>query len=472
MKRKILTITFSLLLMLTFATPAFAQGPSGAKVVFGENFTLEAEKTIDDDLVVFGGNVTLKPGSTVNGDLAVFGGNVTVDGTVDGDIGLIGGNANINGTVDGDIGLLGGNANVGETAVIGGGIGLFGGNADVADGAVIKGEIHNETEFNFDYGDERPMPGMPPVPPPFGHSNFFDSSDGGGFFGWIGRMVSDVIKIVFSLIILGLIAWLVSAFMPQHMMTVRETVLQSLPVSFGIGLITSLVALVGVLIAIPLILTICLAIVPILAYMLLGIAALFGWIVMGQIIGEKLLVASGRSQPDFIFSSVVGVVILTVLTKMPVIGEIPCLGWLLGLMGAIAGLVITITGLGAVLLTRFGTRPYPAPAYGFSGGAPSSPSGSVGAPGLTGARVRWTEPAPEVLEEESTSSEAELNAKIKAALAEADQPAQTDDEPAEEPGEDKLPPDEETPAEEEPEKPKPRRKKSGDEPEEEPETEA
>ncbi len=424
MKRTILTLILSLILLSIFATPVLAQEPGGAQVVFGDNLTVEGEQTLDQDVVVFGGNVEVDASSKITGDLVVFGGRADIDGTIEGDIGMIGGNINL-----------------GETAVVKGDIGLIGGRADVAEGAVVKGQVRRLNHFNFDYDsdwdNEKVIPDMPPIPTPPsvpdfpGSPDFPDSFEWPNPFHWISRVVGDIVRTMAFVVVLGLLSWLAAAFMPEQMLNVRQTVATSAPMSFGVGLITLVVVVaVGFL----LLLTICLAFIPILAYILLGIAALFGWIVIGQIIGERLLVASGRSQPGFIFSSIFGVTVLTLLTKMPVIGEIPCIGFIFGLAGFLVGIILTMTGLGAVLLTRFGTRPYPAPTYpSYSGG--SYPSSSFG----TG--VHWTDPAPEVAEDEMPASEAELKAKIKAALAEADKGKGT--------------PDEETPADEEPDTDKP-----------------
>jgi hypothetical protein len=156
--------------------------------------------------------------------------------------------------------------------------------------------------------------------------------------------------------------------------------------------------------------------VPFVAVVILGIAGLFGWIVIGQIIGERLLVANGRAQPSLGMSSVVGVSVLTLLTNMPVVGEIPCIGFLLGLIGSIVGIGVALTGIGAVLLTRFGTRPYLPSEYSYAGGSSATRSPSGGRP------ARWTEPDLDLSEENAASSEEELNAKIKAALTDADAP--------------------------------------------------
>jgi len=282
---------------------------------------------------------------------------------------------------------------------------------------------------------------VPPVPP---QAPNFPTSRVPSFFGFIGRLVSDIVETTALLVVLGLITWLVAAFMPEQMIRVRDTLISAPPLSFGVGFVSSVITGISFL----LVLTICLAFVPLLAALLIGIAALFGWIVVGQIIGERLLVSSDRPMPGLIFSAIVGVVVLTIVTNMPIIGEIPFLGVLFNLIGSVVGIVVALTGVGAVLLTRFGTRPYASATASSFGGNPSSPS--------MGRRVRWTEPAPDVSEEDAPSSEEELNAKIKAALVEADKAAEAEA-AAEENGDDDV---------EKPKKAKPRRKKSDDEPDE------
>jgi cytoskeletal protein CcmA (bactofilin family) len=442
MKLKFFTLLLVPILMTVFAVPAFAQGPDGGELVFGDNLTIDNGETFDQDVVVFGGNVTVKNGSTVDGDMVAFGGNFTVDSTskVDGDVAVLGGNVTIDGTVNGNIAAIGGNVTVAEGAKVDGDIALLGGKSTI--NGVVRGDIKNLTHFGDGYGQDEqesfgfPEPPTPPQPPSFEYKE----SPFSGFFGLVGRLVADVIWTIALLITLGLITWLVSAFMPEQMYTVRRTVTESWPASFGLGLITMLVASV---VGVVLLITICFAFIPIIAWVLLAIASLFGWIVIGQIFGERLLVASGRSNPNFIMSSIVGVLILAVLTNMPVVGLIPCIGWILGFIGGVVGLLISLTGLGAVLLTRFGTKPYPGPGYAYAGSPTTPPPSSAGRPSGSGSPLRWTEPAPDVSEEETPSSEDDLNARIKAALAEADEEKPSpDDEPSDtppEPGNDEEP---------------------------------
>jgi hypothetical protein len=207
----------------------------------------------------------------------------------------------------------------------------------------------------------------------------------------------------------ALISWRVAAFLPEQMQTVGDTVAETPLLSFGMGALT---ALLGAILFIPLallVVTICLAIVPFAVYTMLGVALLFGWIVMGQLIGERLLVTLERPLPSFAISTIVGVAILTIVSNMPIIGVIPFIGWFFGFIRGLLGLVVALTGLGAVMLTRYGLRPYAAPA-GIPGG------------GFRSYRPYNPPPAPPATDfSRESQAEADLKAKIKAALAEARQ---------------------------------------------------
>jgi hypothetical protein len=402
MKQRFLTLTLMLFLFLALAPPALAQGPDGGdRIIFGNNFTLEAEETVAGDVVVFGGNVTTAKSSTIEGDLAVFGGNVNIDGTVEGDIAAIGGNVNLR-----------------ETAVVEGDIALLGGQANVDEGAVVEGSIFRPFDggFNarFSHDFDFPEPPGPPKPP----TPWVEPSS------WSYRFINffeHLAATVGLLLVLVVVGWLVSAFMPMQMKTVGDTVLNAGPVSFGTGLLTILVFIASLL----LIFTICLIPVPALFFLALMVAGLFGWVVIGQLIGERLLVATGQPYPNFVLSTLVGVVVLTIVARMPVLSWIPCIGFIFGLLGALVTLVVAPTGIGAVILTRFGTRPYTRRSFSGSGGRPPSSS----SPGGYEADLDYAAEDFSDLDINS-ASEAELKAKIKAALAEADQPEPTGEEPA------------------------------------------
>ena len=84
---------------------------------------------------------------------------------------------------------------------------------------------------------------------------------------------------------------------------------------------------------------------------------MFGWLALGWLIGRRLVKGLRSSNAidrnSAILEIGVGVVALTLAWQLPTL--VPCVGWVLAsLIGIVAGSI----GLGAVLLTRFGTRPY------------------------------------------------------------------------------------------------------------------
>jgi cytoskeletal protein CcmA (bactofilin family) len=415
MKQKLLlTLILTILLSFTFATPALAQESDG-RVVFGGNLTLKPEEKIEGDVVVFGGNVTVPASSKIDGSLAVFGGN-----------------ANIDGTIEGDIAMFGGNINLGETAVVEGDIGLAGGKATVADGATVEGSI---AELNGDHGFSPPIPPIPPIPeipeipsPP--KSEFSGWEDWGRQWDNTPSFFERIGTSIVLLLALAVVSWLVATFMPQQMKTVGDAIAEATIASFGVGLLTVMIVAASFL----LVFTICLAFIPAIAFLLAGVAGLFGWIVIGQMIGERLLIATGRAFPNFILSTVVGVTALTIVATMPVLSWIDCIGGIFWCLGWLVILIAGSIGLGAVILTRFGTRPYDPSSLSTPGNPP--PSAPRPRPGA------WTEADLSDLDV-AAASEAELKAKIKAALDKADAVEAPEPEaPEEEPAETEEPPPE------------------------------
>jgi hypothetical protein len=425
MKKNLLVIPILLILLLMLAPPALAQVPETGGVIFGGNLTLEEGQKVDGDVVVFGGNVTMHQDSKIDGDVVIFGGN-----------------ANINGKVDGDIAMIGGNISLGDDAEVNGDIGLVGGNASVAEGAKVEGQIKEVGEHDGNFTipippipdvPEPPKPPQPPEIPDFGEE-FSREFEKAWNYSWLDsamNFVEDTMWNIALLIVLAAIGWLVATFMPQQMKTVGDTIIETPVVSFGVGLLTGAIVVASFL----LILTICLAFIPFLAVLFMGIAILLGWIVAGQLLGERLLAASGQHSPNFILSTVIGVTVLTLVVNMPVIGWVPCIGWLLAFLGWVAGMIITITALGAVVMTRFGTRPY----------YPGTPGGPAPRPRPD------TYPDVDYSDEDfsdlnvNSASEVELKAKIKAALDEANVTGELEEKPKKKQTPKKKDPGEKTP---------------------------
>jgi hypothetical protein len=140
-------------------------------------------------------------------------------------------------------------------------------------------------------------------------------------------------------LVLALLALLVVSLWPKPTGLVANTVWRSPAASFGVGLLTLLVV-AGLVVL--LIITICLS--PLLA-LATAVAWLFGWIALGWLVGRRLLAALKAKNVAPVWEAGLGVFLITLL------GAVPCIGWLVWLVGG-------AFGLGAVVLTRFGSQRY------------------------------------------------------------------------------------------------------------------
>jgi hypothetical protein len=145
---------------------------------------------------------------------------------------------------------------------------------------------------------------------------------------------------------LGLLALLVVLFWPEQTARVSAVVTTAPGPALGLGLLTAVaVPVLAVLLGI----TICLAPISFVGMLLLVAAGVFGWIALGMTVGARLSTALKLYNLSPAVSAALGTGVLTLV--MRAIEWIPCFGW-------VPPLLLGLIGLGAVLLTRFGTRPY------------------------------------------------------------------------------------------------------------------
>jgi len=310
----------ALILLLAWGQPVLAQGSEGGRVVFGQDFTLAAGERLDGDLVVFGGDVLLEAGSRVRGSVVVFGGSVSVAGQVDRDLVALGGQVDLDAaaTVVGNIVASGGT--VGDAR------------------AVVRGQIiggaRRVLQPSILWRWPLPEPGMMHGP--------------GWAFGWRRGLDAIVDLFVWGLQTVAAalatvaVSVMVVLLIPGLTRTAGEALVQYPLASVGAGLLTALAAAL----VLPLLVITCLGIpVAVVAALALAIALLFGWIVAGLVVGERLLEALKQADGQPAVAVAVGLLILTPLSRTPGLGFL-----VTALVGA--------WGLGAVLLSRFGTTPY------------------------------------------------------------------------------------------------------------------
>jgi hypothetical protein len=319
MKKKILLNIITLLIFLISFNYSYVFGQTENppdinedKVVIGQTFVLKENQILNGELAVIGGSVNLMEGSLINGDIAIIGGVIDIEGTVNGDIHGVGGTINLE-----------------NTARVTGSVYNFSTNLTQAEGAIIEGQQIASLPFDFgDFGTPN-SPEIPKTPTSTG-------------LGFLGKFLWAILQIM----AMGALAMIVVLIIPKQTDRISRSITKQPFVHWGIGLLTSFTAPAVFLVLIVTILLIPLSIIGITIY---SIAMLFGWISLGYTIGKKLFASSSQSLSPALLAGL-GTIFLTAVARLGAV--IPCVGWLIGA-------VLSLFGLGAVILTRFGTREYP-----------------------------------------------------------------------------------------------------------------
>jgi hypothetical protein len=276
-----------------------------------EEYLSQLRLTERERIVKFGGDVVIGRNERVNGDVVVFFGNTTVYGTVDGDVV----------TVKGDIKLA-------STAEVVGSVVSIWGNADTEEGAqagttsVLNfGQVFQKT-FS-----RKPAPGS--------------------------VVLLDTVRIVFLLAI----AVLILAAFPRHTRSVSARLRGQYAKSMLVGLLSALllpvvfVMLLVTIIGIPLAL-LGLPVLVVAAFLLGGTAVAYR-------IGELLHDQAKWKWDSPLLLVVTGILLLECIAFFGKVSSLasPVLGKVFFLVNALIFLATWMPGFGAVVLTRFGTRP-------------------------------------------------------------------------------------------------------------------
>jgi hypothetical protein len=296
-----LLLVICLSLLVLTGCMSFSSEQDG--LVVGNDYRLTSGQTINHDLTLIGSTAVLEDGSTVNGEVAIIGGNVTIDGQVNGNVSVVGGTLSLDdhAQVMGDLSQVSSTLQKSKTAVI--------------QGKEIEGKNPSIT-----------MVKTPPL-----QINF--------------DPIGGTLTAIFQAIALAALAILANLFAAQLMHRVGHAALIQPLMSGGVGLLTVIVApALLVLLAI----TIILIPVSLIGLLGLGIAALFGWLSLSLVAGRQIAIWLKQTWSEPVMAGV-GALVLSLVTSM--LNIIPCLGW-------IPSILLWLVGLGAVLLTRFGTQNY------------------------------------------------------------------------------------------------------------------
>ncbi len=297
--------------------------PTDAGIV-GEDWRLPEGATYEGDVAVLGGNAYVEKGGGLYGDLGVGGGNGVSRGKGNGEVRVIGGNLEVrgNGAIHGDVGVTGGRILRDPTAVITGHTeetGVF--NApELLPPSFWKSLSH--------LGDTRAVVSVPPP----------GSPEWVIYYLW--RLITGVLGVLLTALVFGAIAAIIESVWPQPTTNVVHTLIHAPVANFLIGLSVLIAVLI---ISVLLIITLCLS--PFGALLLLGLLAawLLGWTAMGRIVGRRVWNALNLKNDVTVLPTAVGAFLLALLAG------IPCIGHLFGL-------IIGSIGLGAVVLSSFGTQ--------------------------------------------------------------------------------------------------------------------
>jgi hypothetical protein len=150
---------------------------------------------------------------------------------------------------------------------------------------------------------------------------------------------------------LGLFLWTLGAmlaamFISPQLARISQTALSQPLISGGLGLLTIIILpIILVLLAI----TICLIPAALIGAFVLILAWIYGMIALGLEVGKRISTAFKKEWHPAITAGLGTLLLMTVLNMMQSI--VPCVGW-------IPKALVGFLGLGAVLLTQFGTITY------------------------------------------------------------------------------------------------------------------
>lgn len=318
--KKLLPIfLFALMLFALFGLPAEVKAQTGGEP--GDKF-------------VFGGRYRLKSGEAINGNLVVMGGTAILeqDSAVNGDVVLVGGTLEAGGTINGDVNAIGGTITLFDSAVVNGDLNVTSVSLTTSPSAAITGKV-NENVFNL----EEIQLGQAP-----------ESIDNTVTQTAARTWVDFIIRVLWAglrILAMSILAALVVLLAQKPTDRVARSIIGQPLIASGFGLLTILAAPIVLLL-----LTITLILIPvaIILVFVLGIGFLFGWIAIGYEIGLRMEKALKQTWAPAI-SAGIGTFVLT--TAASLVGFIPCIGWVIPF-------IISVVGIGGVLISQFGTTLY------------------------------------------------------------------------------------------------------------------
>ena len=318
------------------AAPAAEPRTQGAEGIHLGSYELQSGTRAVGDLVVLGGPVLLREGSEFDGNLTVFG-PMTLEpaALLDGQL-VVMGRADLGGSVYGNV-FAAGEINLRDTAYIEGDLSATG-SIRQAPEAVVVGEIQAIDEPSWDIT----WPGtVPLIGPRVVRSPQINQTP--RLMTFLRRIMQGIASVV----LLGLLALVIASLWPVQTERVGRAIEEEPLTSYGAGLLTLILSAIAALL---LAITICLSPFAAVGVVIVALGMLVGWVALGLVLGRRILVGIFKlPAPTPVAAAVAGTVLVTLIFA---------LSRVLGPLHVLLLFLLAPLGVGAVLLTRFGTRPY------------------------------------------------------------------------------------------------------------------
>src|SRR6266550_366557 len=324
---------------------------SAADLRQGSDVTIGPGETVNDD--IYAGAGTISIGGTVNGSVIAGGGTITVSGTITRDLILGGGTINVTGHVGGSIIDVGSGATIGRDLVVAGGtatvaapiarrVQMSSGSLTLRNrvGGDVRGRVDHlkldgaQVGGNLDYTSNNSVElvnGARVAGTTTRHTPTDRGGDAGnGFLGWLRGLI--------GILALGLLlVFLRPGLSSRAIDTERAQPWASLGIGAGILVITPIVALIVFIIGI------------LIGGWWLGLLLIPLWILVlavgfaisGFLLGRLIFARLGWGGYHDAFALLGGLFVLTI------VGLIPVVGWLIGLVAVVLG-----AGALALVVTR------------------------------------------------------------------------------------------------------------------------
>lgn len=362
MKRNLVVLILLVLLFL----------PAAAASAIGYDRIIGAGEVVNEDINVFDNDLLIEEGAVVNGKVTVFDGHVEVNGAIDGGLTVFGGDVTVSGNVIGDLVIFAGDIHLTGDATVDGSCFSLGGNVIDENRRTIcsayGSRLREVAPFATPVMPEMPvipampempdMPEMPPMPtaPSFEAPRVVVSPESRA-----RQFAGDVSEAVGRSLLFGIFALVVAAVFPRHLEQVGQAARERPAASGAVGFLTAIAVPSLVVLLLLVLLITCVGILLYPAVFLLALvpvaALLMGWVAVGERFGSALLRSFKRTGRSLVTTAALGTALLTL--GLGLLALVPPFSFGGGFGVWLVGMILAFVGLGAAVLTRFGTRPYP-----------------------------------------------------------------------------------------------------------------